>query len=180
MKLSIKVVGATAILALACTLSACAGQDTAGASLVETKSPVQFLRNEAASRLIDGTDDSVEKQEDFSAACKPESEDPKELYRSWRSTLLASVPPDSAVGVDQFVGALATSFAEDGWVLKESHDGDSSAKVSTMTKSGSVANLKFTSTEDTGSGASMLIEASGPCVLTDGPDSDEVLALEKK
>lgn len=167
-------------MALACSLTACASTETGQPTLVETKSPAQFLRNEAASRLIGERGDTVEKQEDYSAPCKSTAEDPKELYRSWRSTLLVSVLPESAVGVDQFVGALATSFAEDGWVLKESQGSDSAAKVSTMTKSGAVATLTFTSTEDTGKGASMLIEASGPCVLTGGPDSDEVLELERR
>ena len=173
MKLSI----AAAALTLAIALSACSGAATQ--TLASTKSPTQLLRNEAATRLIDGTDDSVAEQQDYPASCKSEAEDPEGLYRSWRSTLLASVPADSAIGVDQFVGALATSFAEDGWSLKEDHEGDGTEKISTMTKSSSIVTLKFTSTEgDAGEAASVYIEASGPCVLTDGPESDEVKQLE--
>jgi len=180
MKLSTRVAAAAVAAAISLAVVACSSGPAAPSSLVETKSPTQLLRNEAANRLMAGTDEEVAEQADYSAACKSESEDPDGLYRSWRSTLLATVPSDSAIGVDQFVGALATSFAEDGWVLKESRGENSADKVSTMTKTGSVAVLKFTSTEDTGDGATILIESSGPCVLTGGADSDEVTGLENQ
>lgn len=176
MKLSITA-SAAAALCLALGLSACSATD-APHTLVETKSPTQLLRNEAAQRLMGGTDEVVAEQKDYSAACKDEVDDPQGLYRSWRSTLLAWVPPESAIGVDQFVGALATSFSEDGWVLHEEQGDDAVSKVTTVTSSKSIVSLKFTSTEDDGDGASVYIEASGPCVLTAGPDSDEVKDLE--
>jgi hypothetical protein len=75
------------------------------------------------------------------------------------------------------VGALATSFSEDGWVFKEEHLGEA-GKVTTMTRKDSIVTLAITSQEDTGDGATVYIEASGPCVLTGGPDSDEVKDLE--
>jgi hypothetical protein len=180
MKLSTRLTTAAVAASITIALVACSSAAVAPSSLVETKSPTQLLRNEAAHRLMAGTDEEVAEQADYSAACKTEKDDPKGLYRSWRSTLLATVPSDSAIGVDQFVGALATSFAEDGWVLKESRGESSADKVSTMSKTGSVAVLKFTSTEDTGEGATILIESSGPCVLTAGSDSDEVRDLENQ
>jgi len=174
MKLSLQVATAAAIVL---ALTACSGPTSPSGSLTlaQTKSQTQLLRIEAAQRLIDGTDESVAEQQDFSAACKSGSEDPDGLYRAWHSTLLAAVPKDSAIGVDQFVGALATSFAEDGWSLTESH-GD--VKITTMTRTDSFVILTFSSTEGAGDGASVLIEATGPCVLTAGPDSDEVTKLE--
>jgi len=168
---------AAAVICAALTLSACSST-TAESELLATKSPTQLLRNEAANRLLAGTDDSVGAQDDYSAACKSEAEDPEGLYRSWRSTLLAEVPEDSAIGVDQFVGALATSFSEDGWVFTEEHQG-SVGKVTTMTRSDSIVTMTFTASEEAGDGASVHIEAIGPCVLTGGPDSDEVKNLEK-
>lgn len=159
-------------------LTACTSATTAPTTLVETKSPTQLLRNVAAQRLMTGTDESIAEQQDYSAACKSGAEDPDGLWRAWHSSLLATVPPDSAIGVDQFVGALATSFAEDDWRLSEEHGNDSALKVTTMTKSSSIVTLRFTSTEDRGEGATIYIEASGPCVLTGGPDSDEVTSLE--
>ena len=167
---------APALAALLCLgLAACSTSPTS-MRLVDTKSPAQLLRNEAANRLITGTDEIVVEQSDSSAACKSATEDPEGLYRSWRSSLLAGVPAHSAIGVDQFVGALATSFSEDGWVFTEAHD--ASEKVTTMTRSDSIVTLTFTSTEDVGDGASVAIVAVGPCVLTAGPDSDEVTGLE--
>lgn len=164
--------------ALALALVGCASAAPSGSlTLAKTKSQTQLLRIEAAQRLIDGTDESVAEQQDYSAACKPGSEDPDGLYRAWHSTLLAAVPKDSAIGVDQFVGALATSFAEDGWSLTESHG---EVKVTTMTRSDSFVILTFSSTESAGEGASVLIESTGPCVLTAGPDSDEVTGLETR
>jgi hypothetical protein len=177
MKLSSPALAGAAVC-LALGLSACATD--APHTLVETKSPTQLLRNEAAQRLMGGTDEVVAEQKDYSAACKSESEDPTGLYRSWRSTLLAWVPPESSIGVDQFVGALATSFSEDGWSLHEEHGDDAASKVTTMTSTASIVTLKFTATEDDGDGASVYIEASGPCVLTAGPESDEVKDLEGK
>lgn len=167
---------AAATICAALALSACSNTSTES-ELLATKSPTQLLRNEAANRLQGGTDYSVGAQDDFSAACKPEAEDPEGLYRSWRSTLLAEIPEESAIGVDQFVGSLATSFSEDRWVFTEDSDG-AGAKVTTMTRSDSIVTMTFTSTEDAGQGASVYIEASGPCVLTGGPDSDEVRNLE--
>jgi len=169
-------IAAAAGLCAALALSACSSTTTES-ELLASKSPTQLLRNEAANRLLTGTDDSVGAQDDYSAACKSEAEDPEGLYRSWRSTLLAEVPEDSAIGVDQFVGALATSFSEDGWVFTEEHQG-AVGKVTTMTRADSIVTMTFTANEDDGEGASVYIEASGPCVLTGGPDSDEVKDLE--
>jgi hypothetical protein len=47
-----------------------------------------------------------------------------------------------------------------------------------MTRSDSIVTLTFTASEDSGEGVSVYIEASGPRVLTGGPGSDEVTALE--
>jgi hypothetical protein len=176
MKLSALAVPVTA-LALALCATGCTAAPTQNLSLTQSKSQTQLLRNEAAQRLIDGTDESVAEQQDYSAACKSGSEDPDELYRAWHSTLLAVVPSDSAIGVDQFVGALATSFSEDGWTFTETH---AEVKVTTMTRADSFVTLTFSSTENAGEGATVLIEAAGPCVLTGGPDSDEVTKLEAR
>lgn len=173
MKLSIAPVGAAVALTVL-ALSGCSG--AAGGELTDTKGPTQLLRNEAANRLEGNSDYIVGAQDDFSAACKSEAEDPEGLYRSWRSSLLAEIPEESAIGVDQFVGALATSFSEDGWKFTE--DTSSDIKVTTMTRKDSIVTMTFTATEDGADGASVYIEAAGPCVLTGGPDSDEVKNLE--
>lgn len=157
-----------------------AGCGSAGAStLAESKSPTQLLRNEASTRLDAAAIETISEQQDYSAACK--DDDPEGRYRSWRSTLLVSVPEGSAVGVDQLVGALATSFAADGWTLSNT-DGAEAEQITSLKHSSSPVVLTFTATEDEdgdGYGATIFIEAAGACVLTAGPDSAEVRELEK-
>jgi hypothetical protein len=179
MKLS-PTASAVAALCVVLGLTGCTSSES-DLTLAETKFPTQLLRNEAADRLLKGTDDIVAGQQDFSAACKEESEDPGGLYRAWWSTLASRVPEDSAIGVEQFVGALATSFAQDGWQLKEVHESDDSTvlKVTKLTKSSSPVTLTITAADGSNAGASIYIEAEGPCVLTGGPESDEVTALER-
>jgi hypothetical protein len=177
MKLSTTAACLTAFAAIIGLSGCAAGASGSTGELARTKSPTQLVRNEAAQRLMTGTDETVAEQRDYSEACKSKADDPTGLYRSWRSTLLAVVPEDSAVGVDQFVGELATSFSEDGWVFKEDNS-EANAKVTTLTRSDSIVTVTLTSTEETGQGGSVLIEASGPCVLTDGPNSAEVRDLE--
>ena len=173
-----KPIPAAALAAIALCLTACTSTPVAAGQLATTKSPTQLMRNEAANRLVSGTDDSVGEQQDYSAACRSQDEDPEGLYRSWRSTLLAEVPADSAIGVDQFVGALATSFSEDGWSFAEKNI-SAGQKVTTMTRSDSIVTLTLIANEVDGDGATVYVEASGPCVLTAGPESEEVLSLER-
>lgn len=164
-------------LAVILMLAGCAA--SGGASLAETKSPTQLLHNEASSRLDSTSIDTISEHQDYSAACR--DNDPDGLYRSWRSTLLVSVPEGAAVGVDQVVGALATSFAVDGWTLSNT-DGAQAEQITSLVRSDTPGALTFTATEDEdgdGYGASVFIEAAGACVLTDGPDSTEVRQLER-
>ena len=166
------------IPALAAVLVLVGCSAPASATLAETKSPTQLLRNEASTRLDPAVIERITEQQDYSAACR--EDDPEGLYRSWRSTLLVSVPEDSAVGVDQVIGALATSFAADGWTLSNT-DGTRAEQITSLSRADSPVTLTFTATEDEdgdGYGATIFIEAAGACVLTDGPDSAEVRELE--
>lgn len=177
MKLSRRAATALALI-VAVGLSGCGGSGATG-ELAKTKSQTQLVRNEAAHRLIGGPNEIVAEQHDSSTACKDKSDDPKGLYRAWDSNLLAVVLAESSVGVDQLAGALATSFSEDGWTFTEDNS-KPDVKITTMTRTDSIVTLSLTSTEDSGNGASVYIEAVGPCVLTQGPNSDEVKNLEKK
>ena len=72
---------------------------------------------------------------------------------------------------------LAASFVEQGWEADRSEDGG--AVLTVLTRSGSVAVIEIEAVEKTESNrASIRITASGPCVATAGPDSDEVRDLE--
>lgn len=170
-----------AAIAASILLTGCGSNLFAGdvLTLAETKPMAQLQRNAAASRLESKDIERLSEQQDYSAPCKTAEEDPDGLYRSWRSILLIAVPSDSAVGVDQITGALAASFAGDGWIMRTEDIGDD--QIVSLHRSDSEVNLTFTSTEDgdgDGYGASVLIEAEGPCVRTDGPTSDEVTKLK--
>lgn len=172
-----RLAGAAAALTLVLLVSGCGGGEASTATLTETKGPTQLLRNEASSRIPTGSIDEILDEEDHSVPCKSEDEDPKGLYRSWQSSLLATVDADAAWRVAQIGEDVADSFIEDGWYVSGTKDG---ADTTTLTRPGAVSTLAFTTTEGDaeGAGASIHIDATGPCVLTEGPDSSEVEKLE--
>lgn len=165
-----------ASLAAVLILTGCAG--SAGADdalrLVDTKSPVQLLRNEAAGRLDSDVVSMVRKTGDLSFPCYNEEENPGGLIRQWKSSAeLVLVDGSDRVGAAQ---ALTASFVEQDWVAKEVSS-DTSFALTILTKPSSVASIEISSADETAS-AMIRITATGPCVTTDGPDSDEVTALE--
>ena len=175
---AMKVVGGLAALSIVLVLTGCAGEtESPTASLTETKGPTQLLRNEASSRIPTGAIESIAGEEDRSVACKTEEEDPKGLYRSWQSSLLANIDGDAAWRVAQISKDVSDSFIEDGWYVSGTKDGE---ETTTLTRPGAISTLVFTATEGDadGVGATVHIDATGPCVLTEGPDSSEVAKLE--
>ena len=176
---AMKTTGVAAAIALVLLVSGCGGEaESSTATLTETKGPTQLLRNEASSRIPTGSIDEIAAVDDTSVACKTEEEDPKGLYRSWRSSLLASIDADAAWRVDQIGKDVADSFIEDGWYVSGTKDGKD---TTTLTRPGAISTLAFTTTEGDadGAGATVHIDATGPCVLTEGPDSSEVTKLER-
>jgi hypothetical protein len=168
------------------TLSACASSSTAGSggdsatlTLAQTKSPVQLLRNEAASRLDEFVVETVNETEDLSVACKTAEVDPLGLSRSWTSSVEVSFKPGSAWRVSIVAEDLTTSFEEQGWVASR---GAPSAVTYTGLKSEtSAATIGFTVTSEnleTATPAKLQITTKGPCVATGGAESDEVKKLE--
>jgi len=165
---------ATAIAVL--LLSGCAAPSASSDELrlVETKSPVQLLRNEAAGRLDSTLVSEVRKTGDLSFPCFNEEENPGGLIRQWKSSAeLVLVEGSDRVGAAQ---ALVTSFVDQGWTAKEVSS-DTSFALTLLSNSASVAGIEVSSADETAS-AMIRITATGPCVSTDGPDSDEVAGLE--
>lgn len=170
--------GIAVALSAVLLLSGCAGDTAAsGSTLTETKGPTQLLRNEAASRIPTGSIDELADETDSSVPCKTEDEDPDGLYRSWQSSILATIDADAAWRVAQIGDDIAASFIDDGWFVSGTKDGEN---TTTLTRPGAVSTLVFTTVEGDadGVGASVQIDALGPCVLTEGPDSSEVTRLE--
>ena len=164
---------------LVAALAACLSLALAGCSsaphtltLVETKSPVQLLRNEAWYRLppVMVKDDS--ETSDLSAAC-----DGSDVFRSWESSTIALVNNSQAPRVVGAGDDLAATFVEQGWVADRIEEG--AAVLTVLTKKTSVAVIEIEAVQKTDTHrASIRITTSGPCVLTGGADSDEVRQLE--
>ena len=182
------VLGALSLSVLAACASAEAiPGDYPDVSLADTKSPAQLLRNEAAARLPQELVDQIIEAEDASVSCLSLSDDPEGLVRSWHSTVNVTVLDDTDVAT--LVGDLATSFAEQGWTVRDL-GGNATVSQKLLESDGSLADIQVSGlTPDTGATSVSLedvveqptvkIAVHGPCVRTGGLESDEVTALEK-
>lgn len=170
-------------LVIVATLAGCAAPggaqagsaelDVIDSTLVETKSPVQLLRNEAASRIPDIVVNELTETTDASSACLSADVDPGELARAWRSTATLTMTNSQAARVDVVTAELVASFTEQGWIAEPE---DAATR---LTREGTLATVVVAGTAKSATDhASIAISVTGPCVLTDGPDSDEVLELE--
>jgi hypothetical protein len=160
-------------------LSACTTAPTSDAplTLVETKSPVQLLRNEAVSRVPAEAIDGIVTQQDGSTACRTIETDPKGLERSFRSTVRFELKNDPSVDPQSVIDELAASFVDDGW--KQGTFGV--ATIIELTRPGSETKIHISMSpgnEDAGTAAAVQLAVSGPCVMTAGTDSAEVRDLE--
>jgi hypothetical protein len=183
-----RTVAATAIITLSLiSLTACAGDSGAGAgagggdtlTLAETKSPVQLLRNEAASRIDEFIVETVNETEDLSTACKTAEADPLGLSRSWTSSVEVSLKEGSAWRAAIVADDLISSFEAQGWVA--SRGLPSEVTYTALKSETSAATIGLTvTTEDLAVArpAKLQITTKGPCVDTEGAESDEVQKLE--
>ena len=141
-------------------------------TLVQTKSPVQLLRNEAWFRLPDVMIKEDSETTDISEACEADG-----ALRLWRSSTVALVTNSQAPRVVTAGDNLAATFVEQGWSAQRSEE--DSAVLTVLTRPVSVAMIEIEAVEKTEDHrASIRITASGPCVATGGADSDEVRDLE--
>ena len=145
-------------------------------TLAESKSPVQLLRNEAAGRLPRIVMNSAVETADVSEPCLDPADDPAGLARSWRSTTTIIVTNSRAASIHEATTALTTSFTDQGW--ESSADSEPGVR-SVLTSGDSDAVITITATDRSGDDeAAISIDVTGACVLTAGPESQEVLALE--
>ena len=186
------------MLAIAGTLalSACGSDVGAGVAgefpdltLAETKSPVQLLRNDAAGRLPPAVIDNIEETADTSVACLEEEDDPTGIVRSWHSTAIVTVQSGSVWRIDDIVDKLVESYVDQDW-LARSLGQSADFRSSLLTSEKSLAEITVigqrpdedqsaTSTAEVVEDVTIEIQVHGPCVRTDGADSDEILNLEK-
>jgi hypothetical protein len=147
-------------------LAGCATADTGELRLVDTKGSVQLLRNEAWLRLPTLMVKGDEETNDASVAC-----DASGASRSWSASTTALINNSFAPRVEGVATTLVESFVEQGWTATGS--------PVVLSKEGSLATIEVDTTEKTPEHrASITITTTGPCVATDGPDSDEVRTLE--
>ena len=164
--------------------------EDAGSSvtLAQSKSPVQLLRNETASRLPTGAIESLGKSTDLSVACLSEEQDPKGLMRKWTSTSVVMIEKASQWRTSKIAKDLVQTLVDDGWTARDA-GGSASIQSSLLTRGVSLAEIQITSKVPSESAPStpegevvtdfrIEIETHGPCVATDGPESDEVTRLE--
>lgn len=163
---------AAAAFAIVLSLAACSEEKT-GLTLAETKSPVQLLRNEAASRVPAGLVGEVENSSDSSESCRTAEADPEGLQRAWKSSVRIVLTPEAEL--DLVLSKFYVSFREDGWE-QGTYGSDT---IVEFTRDGSIANIHITSREaKDGAPAELQVQVAGPCVMTDGEGSDEVTRLE--
>ena len=176
-------------------LTGCAGEQAAAdtiegdypeVTLAETKSPVQFLRNDAASRIPTAVIDSVEGTVDESVACLDEAEDPSGLIRSWHSSALVTIVSGSAWRVEAIVDNLIQSFTDQEWAARSLGE-TAEFRSSMLTSKTSMAEIQVigerpdpnaTEGDESAGQVTVEIEVHGPCVRTQGSGSEEVLKLE--
>jgi len=146
-------------------------------SLADTKSPVQLLRNEVAARIPADLLERVESTQDRSLACKEQSDDPDGLIRSWHSSLRATLLSESSDGVDALVSDLVKTFTDQNWSAQPVSRTEVSDAI-LLTSPDSIASIEIEAGQDSGNTAVIRVDTYGPCVVTDGKNSEEVKALE--
>jgi hypothetical protein len=148
---------------------------TSGPSLADTKSPVQLLRNSAASRIPENLIEELLLTTDESTACVTSETDPEGHIRSWRSTVRFSLW--STVDVDDAINDLAATFVEQGW--DQGIYGTAAIIELSRGASGTLIHISHKPADpETGAGPEVQLQVTGPCVMTEGETSSEVTMLE--
>lgn len=187
--------GFIALGLIATVLTGCAGDPAASLpgtypdlTLAASKSPVQLLRNDAAGRIPTAVIDTVEDANDLSVACLPEADDPEGLVRSWNSGAVVTIVSGSQWRVDAIVDNLVESFVDQGWTAR-GLGGSANIKSQLLSSDSSMAEITISakipdedqtsiSNDEDVENVTVEINVVGPCVVTEGTDSDEVKKVE--
>ncbi len=179
---------ATAILVFSVGILAGCGSPSSGTaggsdeypdvSLAESKSNVQLLRNSAESRIVAEVIDSSA-DADASAACLSAADDPDGKIRRWVSSTEMNLVRWHAWRVADIADILIDTFVDQSWsVVDIEGEHTDAAKLLTSGKGLAEIQIEAAGTEDD-SAATLYITVTGPCVRTDGADSNEVADLEQ-
>jgi hypothetical protein len=143
-------------------------------TLADTKSAAQLLRNDAAQRLPSVMVKDVVDLFDTSVSCQTTAVDPDGTMRAWTSGATLMITNSQAARIDIVSERLIAAYTDAGWaatvlanhVTRLESPTRPTILVEPVEKSDGIAPM-------------ILIETTGPCVLTAGVDSDEVKQLEK-
>jgi len=149
------------------------GDDTL--TLLDTKLAAQLLRNQVSGEVSSASTEEVSQVADASEAC---GGDATGVTRKWRSTALIELTTEGAGEVQSIVQTISGGLVAKGWSADPSWPSYTTFRV-TLDKRDSPALIYITATEGSadGAGATIFVEAVGPCVNTDGPGSHELEVL---
>ncbi|MGV8970295.1 MAG: hypothetical protein ACOH1J_07595 [Microbacteriaceae bacterium] len=170
-----------AIYVLAGVLMAIAGCSTYVSSedtLSSTKPPTQLIRNTVADLVPFESVDARETATDTSVSCSADANDSE---RSWLSSIRLIMTPEYAAKSEEVGAVVIDELRNLGWDGEESSDNKSFTwRLSKGELDISLVVTAIGDPDGNGKGASILIESTGPCVMTDGVDSTEVVTLENQ
>ena len=161
-------------LVLIAVLTGCV-QSSQAPRLVETKAVVQLLRNEAWYRLSEVMVKGEAETEDISTGCIG---DPEGRLRAWKSSTIALINNSFAPRAIGVADSLAGTFANQGWTPARTEAEGNVTTVLERTNAVAVITIEAVS-KTPEHRATVRITVTGPCVLTDGPQSEEVRMLER-
>jgi hypothetical protein len=155
-------------------------------SLADSKAPAQLLRNTAVTRIPEAVVLNVGTDTDGSIACLSEEDDPEGAIRRWDSSADVNLKLSEATNAPTIVADLIKTFTDEGWMSQAIRGSKADNQAFLLTNGTSSAASVSTSqvrieaviTGDKVS-AYVHIDSLGPCVVTDGADSDEVTDLGK-
>jgi hypothetical protein len=171
---------------VAVSVSGCAGSspgDAAPASeatIAQSKSYAQLLRNEASSRLPPIVLQEVSESTDTSVACDDPSEDAAGLRRAWESSTRILVSNSTATRIQSVSDDLVASFVAQDWTATAAEGSTDTLDRVELSSTSSLAGIVIeTAHKAEGQEPSIHIVSTGVCALTGGPDSDEVQELSE-
>jgi hypothetical protein len=155
-------------------------------SLADSKTPAQLLRNTAVGRIPDDVVLNVGTDLDGSIACLSEDEDPKGLIRKWTSSIDVNIKQNQAINTEQIVSDVVATFTDAGWMGQAAAGSKAGGHATLLTNGTATADgvdsvrvrIEPVISSDKAT-AFIHVEAMGPCVVTDGASSKEVLDLGK-
>jgi hypothetical protein len=155
-------------------------------SLADSKTPAQLLRNTAVGRIPEDVVLNVGTDLDGSIACLTEEEDPDGLIRQWSSSIDVNIKQSQAINTEQIVKDVVATFTDAGWMGQATSGSTSDGHATLLTNGTATADgvdsvrvrIEPVISGDKAT-AFIHVEATGPCVVTGGASSKEVIDLGK-